>query len=29
MQIDYIKKKMLFLLAHLDSLKSIVPKEVF
>ena len=29
MQIDYIKKKMLFLLAHPDSLKSIVPKEVF
>ena len=29
MQIDYIKKKMLFLLAHPDSLTSIVPKEVF
>lgn len=29
MQIDYIKKKMLFLSAHPDSLKSIVPKEVF
>ena len=29
MQIDYIKKKMLFLLANPDSLKSIVPKEVF
>ena len=29
MQIDYIKKKMLFLLAHSDSLKSIVPKQVF
>ena len=29
MQIDYIKKKMLFLLAHPNTLKSIVPKEVF
>ena len=29
MQIDDIKKKMLFLLAHPNTLKSIVPKEVF